>query len=66
MRELDVSRITEAVKDLSIRTNIYLPDDVKKALRSSLEKEESPLGKEILQVILDNHDISDLCRNSDI
>ncbi|NOQ22810.1 MAG: fumarate hydratase [Candidatus Aegiribacteria sp.] len=59
MRELDVARITEAVKDLSIRTNIYLPDDVKKALRSSLEREESPLGREILQVILENHDIAE-------
>ncbi|MEN8208970.1 MAG: fumarate hydratase [Candidatus Fermentibacteria bacterium] len=59
MREIDVAVITEAVKDLSISTNIYLPDDVKEALRSSLEKEESPLGREILQVILDNHDIAE-------
>lgn len=59
MRELDVARITEAVKELSIETNIHLPRDVKKALRDALEKEESPLGKEILQVILDNHDIAE-------
>jgi fumarate hydratase subunit alpha len=59
LRELGVDRITEAVKDLSIKTNIYLPDDVKKALRDALEKEESPLGKEILQVILENHDIAE-------
>lgn len=59
MRELDVTSITEAVKDLSIRTNIHLPDDVKKALRDALEKEESPLGREILQVILENHDIAE-------
>ena len=59
MRELDVAEITEAVKELSIQTNIHLSDDVKKALREALEKEESPLGKEILQVILDNHDIAE-------
>jgi len=59
LRELDVTSITEAVKDLSIRTNIHLPDDVKKALRDALEKEESPLGREILQVILENHDIAE-------
>jgi len=59
LRELDVARVTEAVKDLCIKTNIYLPDDVKKALRESLEKEESPLGREILQVILENHDIAE-------
>ena len=59
MRELDVARITEAVRDLAIETNIHLPEDVKKSLRQALEKEESPLGKEILQVILDNHDIAE-------
>lgn len=59
MRELDVARITEAVRDLSVETNIHLPDDVKKALREALEEEESPLGREILQVILDNHDIAE-------
>lgn len=59
MRELDVARITEAVRDLSIETNIHLPDDVKKALRDALDEEESPLGREILQVILDNHDIAE-------
>lgn len=59
MRELDVARITEALKDLAIETNIHLPDDVKKALRGALEKEESPLGREILQVILENLDIAE-------
>jgi len=59
LRELDVARITEAVRDLAIETNIHLPEDVKKSLRQALEKEESPLGKEILQVILDNHDIAE-------
>jgi fumarate hydratase subunit alpha len=59
LRELDVARVTEAVRDLCIDTNIHLPDDVKAALRSALEKEESPLGREILQVILDNHDIAE-------
>jgi fumarate hydratase subunit alpha len=59
LRELDVVKVTEAVRDLCIDTNIHLPDDVKKALRDALAKEESPLGREILQVILDNHDIAE-------
>lgn len=59
MRDINVKTVTEAVKDLSIRTNIYLGEDVKKALRDALEKEESPLGREILQVILENHDIAE-------
>ena len=59
MREIDVASVTEAVKDLCISTNIYLGDDVKNALRNALVKEESPLGREILQVILENHEISE-------
>jgi len=59
LRELDVAKVTEAVRDLCIDTNIHLPDDVKKALRDALAKEESPLGREILQVILENHDIAE-------
>jgi len=59
LRELDVARITEAVRELSIETNIYLPDDVKNALREALDREESPLGREILQVILENLDIAE-------
>ncbi|MCK5063734.1 MAG: fumarate hydratase [Candidatus Fermentibacteraceae bacterium] len=59
MREIDVASVTKAVKDLSISTNIYLGDDVKNALREALEKEESPLGREILQVILENHEIAE-------
>ena len=59
MREIDVAQVTGAVKELCINTNIYLPDDVKQALRDALEKEESPLGREILQVILDNHGIAE-------
>ena len=36
MRELDVAEITGAVKDLAIRTNIHLGEDVKKALRDAM------------------------------
>jgi len=59
LRELNVAEITRAVKELSIETNIRLPEDVKAALRKALQVEESPLGREILQVILDNHVIAE-------
>ena len=59
MREIDVAEVTRAVKDLCISTNIHLAPDTKKALRDALVTEESPLGKEILQVILDNHGIAE-------
>ncbi|MFO7949943.1 MAG: fumarate hydratase [Candidatus Fermentibacteraceae bacterium] len=59
MRELDVAEITQAVKEMSIQSNIVLGDDVKRAIRDAAEAEESPLGREILEVILENHDIAE-------
>lgn len=59
MRELDVTRITDVLKDLCISCNIVPGDDVKASLRRSLETEESPLGREILEVILENHEIAE-------
>jgi fumarate hydratase subunit alpha len=55
MRELDVAKITDAIHEMSISCNIVPGDDVKESLRSFLEKEESPLGREILEVVLENH-----------
>jgi len=59
MRDLPVSLVTSAVRDLAIRTNVYLGEDVKRALRDAMEREESPLGREILQVCLDNHAVAE-------
>jgi len=58
LRELDVARITSVMKDLSISCNLFLSDDVKNSIREAFEKEESPLGREILGVVLENHDIA--------
>ena len=58
MREINVEVITETVEKLCIESNYYLPQDVKKALENAMEKEESPLGKEILSDILKNQEIA--------
>jgi fumarate hydratase subunit alpha len=58
MREVNVSEITDVVEKLCIDSNYYLPEDVKNALETALEGEESPLGKEILQDILKNQEIA--------
>ncbi len=54
MREVNVSNITEAVKNLCIDANYYLGEDVVKSLKKNEEKEESPTGKEILGKIIEN------------
>jgi fumarate hydratase subunit alpha len=38
--------------------NIYLGDDVVNALKSSLDTEESPVGKEVLKQLIENIDIA--------
>jgi len=58
MREIGVGIITKEVERLCIESNYYLPEDVKKALEDAAEKEESPLGKEILMDILKNEEIA--------
>jgi fumarate hydratase subunit alpha len=58
MREINVSEIADVVERLCIESNYYLPLDVKKALEDAFEREESPLGKEILDDILKNQEIA--------
>ncbi|HOG63701.1 MAG: fumarate hydratase [Sedimentibacter sp.] len=58
MREINVEEITRTVERLCIESNYYLPQDVKKALEDAMEKEESPLGVEILFDILKNQEIA--------
>lgn len=54
MREIDVRLITEKVKELCISANTDLGDDVLKAIDWAMEKEESPLGVEILKELKEN------------
>jgi len=58
MREINVETITKTVEELCIDANYNLPADVKKALEEAVEREESPLGREILQDILRNAEIA--------
>ncbi len=58
MRDLDVSRITEEVKEAVIKANLELGQDMLDALRKAIGKEESPLGKEILEKLVENAKIA--------
>jgi len=58
MREIHVELISKTVERLCIESNYYLPQDVKKALQDALEKEESPLAKEIIEDIIKNQEIA--------
>lgn len=54
MREIHYDTIAEAVERLCMESNYFLGDDVIASLQRALEREESPVGREILQEILEN------------
>ena len=54
MREIEAEKITEVVAKLCMNANYYLPDDVIKALKEAKEKEESLVGKAVLDEIFEN------------
>ena len=58
MREIDANTIIAAVKKLCMDANYYLGEDVLSALKKFEKQEESPLGKEILNQIIDNAGIA--------
>ncbi len=57
MRQINTKQITETVEKLCIDANYNLGEDRIASLRSALEKEESPLGKEVITQLLENADI---------
>lgn len=58
MRELDVKIITENIKEMCIEATHFLTEDMKNILDDSVAKEESPLGKQILQQLQENLQIA--------
>lgn len=58
MREIHVNEIASALEGLFIDANINLPDNVYEALEKSIEKEESPVGKEVLRELMANADLA--------
>ena len=58
MREIDVKDIISAVRELCIRANCVLNDDVYNAIEAAKNTEPSPIGREILCQLTDNADIA--------
>lgn len=58
MREIEVNEIIDAVRELCIKANCVLNDDVYNALEAAKNTEKSPIGKEILCQLTDNADIA--------
>ena len=58
IREVDVSEITKNIREMCISVNYELSDDMKQVLGEAHEREESPLGKQILGELQKNLDIA--------
>jgi fumarate hydratase subunit alpha len=54
LREIDVKKVTETVSKLCQEANFFLPDDVLDALKKARKTEESEIGQQALDQILDN------------
>src|SRR5918994_1341418 len=58
MREIAASSVTETVRDLCIEANTRLPQEHLAALRRALEAEESELGREVIERLLENAEVA--------
>lgn len=54
MREISTNLIIEAVKEAAMEANFELGKDVLQAFDQGLEKEESPVGRDILNQLVEN------------
>ena len=63
MRKIKASKIAELVEDLCIEACCVLTDDIKSSFKSSLQTERSPLGKEVLETLIQNAEIAKEERN---
>lgn len=59
MRTVDAALLTEAVRDLCIKTNRRLPPDVEARIRHCAAEEENPVAREVFRHIVDNAEIAE-------
>lgn len=54
IRSVQVSEIADNIKEMCIEANHVLSSDMEEAMKSAAEKEESPLGRQILEQLREN------------
>lgn len=58
MKTIPAEKITDAIRDLSMSMCVDLPEDVLAAIKKAREVEESPMGVEVLDQIIENAQIA--------
>ena len=58
MREIKASHIIDKVKELFLKANYHINQDLINRLQEALEQETSPIGKSVLGMIIENNQIA--------
>ena len=58
MRTVDVSTLTQNIKEMCIEANHFLSEDMKEAFTLAGQQEKAPLGRQILQQLQQNMEIA--------
>ena len=58
MRQIKTTQIKDKVKELFLKANYHLDQELMYRLEEALEEETSPIGKSILQMIIKNNQIA--------
>lgn len=69
MREVSVSEITKNIREMCIEANHFLSPDMKQVFDEAVSREESPLGKQILNQLEENlriagEDLIPICQDT--
>ena len=58
MREIRANQIKDKIKELFLKANFYINPELIQRLKKALEKETSPIGKYIFNMIIENNEIA--------
>ena len=58
LRKIKANQIKNKVKELFLKANFYINPDLMQRLKKALEEENSPIGKYVLKMIIENNKIA--------
>jgi len=58
MREIKANQIKDKVKELFLKANFYINPDLMQRLKKALVEENSPIGRYVLKMIIENNQIA--------
>lgn len=69
MRTIQVNEITRNIREMCIEANHFLSPDMEKAMKNAVQREKSPLGRQILEQLQENlriagNDMIPICQDT--